>query len=78
MWPSGSPMVYLHSPIVFQSLIVLSRAPDTICIGELPRQQCCPLPLARPSACEALVIFKSKGSNSHCSINVVRYWWSRE
>ena len=31
MWPSGSPMVYLHSPMVFHSLIVLSRAPDTIC-----------------------------------------------
>ena len=31
VWPSGSPMVYLHSPIVFHSLIVLSRAPDTIC-----------------------------------------------
>ena len=31
VWPSGSPMVYLHSPSVFHSLIVLSRAPDTIC-----------------------------------------------
>ena len=29
--PSGSPMVYLHSPIVFHSLIDLSREPDTIC-----------------------------------------------
>ncbi len=29
--PSGSPIVYLHSPIVFHSLIVLSREPDTIC-----------------------------------------------
>ena len=31
VWPSGSPMVYLHSPRVFHSLIVLSREPDTIC-----------------------------------------------
>ena len=31
VWPSGSPMVYLHSPKVFHSLIVLSRDPDTIC-----------------------------------------------
>ena len=31
--PSGSPIVYLHSPSVFQSLIVLSRLPDTICMG---------------------------------------------
>lgn len=30
-WPSGSPMVYLHSPRVFHSLMVLSREPDTIC-----------------------------------------------
>ncbi len=30
LWPSGSPMVYLHSPRVFQSLMVLSREPDTI------------------------------------------------
>lgn len=30
--PSGSPMVYLHSPSVFHSLIVLSRLPDTICV----------------------------------------------
>ena len=29
--PSGSPIVYLHSPIVFHSLIVRSRDPDTIC-----------------------------------------------
>ncbi len=27
VWPSGSPMVYLHSPSVFHSLIVLSREP---------------------------------------------------
>ena len=32
-------MVYLHSPIVFQSLIVLSRAPDTICIEDMTIQQ---------------------------------------
>lgn len=31
VWPSGSPMVYLHSPRVFHSLMVLSREPDTIC-----------------------------------------------
>jgi len=30
--PSGSPIVYLHSPMVFQSLIVLSREPETICL----------------------------------------------
>lgn len=30
VWPSGSPMVYLHSPRVFHSLMVLSREPDTI------------------------------------------------
>ena len=30
--PSGSPIVYLHSPSVFHSLIVLSRLPDTICM----------------------------------------------
>lgn len=29
--PSGSAMVYLQSPRVFQSLMVLSREPDTIC-----------------------------------------------
>ena len=29
-WPSGSAIVYLHSPSVFHSLIVLSRDPDTI------------------------------------------------
>lgn len=29
-WPSGSPMVYLHSPRVFHSLMVLSREPETI------------------------------------------------
>ena len=28
--PSGSPIVYLHSPMVFQSLIVLSREPETM------------------------------------------------
>ena len=30
VWPSGSWMVYLHSPRVFHSLMVLSREPDTI------------------------------------------------
>jgi len=30
--------VYLHSPSVFHSLIVLSRAPDTIC-ARVRRQQ---------------------------------------
>lgn len=30
VWPSGSPMVYLHSPRVFHSLMVLSREPETI------------------------------------------------
>ena len=29
-WPSGSPIVYLHSPMVFHSLIVRSRDPLTI------------------------------------------------
>lgn len=29
---TSSWMVYLHSPRVFQSLIVLSREPDTICL----------------------------------------------
>merc|ERR1719199_504771 len=32
VWPSGSETVYLHSPMVFQSLMVLSREPDTICL----------------------------------------------
>lgn len=31
VWLSGSPIVYLHSPRVFHSLIDLSREPDTIC-----------------------------------------------
>lgn len=31
VWPSGSLMVYLHSPMVFHSLMLLSREPDTIC-----------------------------------------------
>lgn len=30
--PSGSPIVYLHSPMVFHSLMVLSRDPETICL----------------------------------------------
>ncbi len=30
VWPSGSPMVYLHSPRVFHSFTLLSREPDTI------------------------------------------------
>ena len=33
VWPSGSAMVYLQSPSVFHSLMVLSRDPDTIYRG---------------------------------------------
>jgi hypothetical protein len=43
VWPSGSPIVYLHSPMVFHSLIVLSREPDTICKQTMRQSSSCRL-----------------------------------
>jgi len=67
--PSGSPIVYLHSPSVFHSLIVLSRAPDTICARRGDNRVRIGLPIVylhSPSVFHSLIVL-SRAPDTICA-----------